>query len=204
MTIAAELETERDTVTTDLAHGIDALVRRVQASVVRVVGQGQGVGSGVVWRINGGIVTNDHVVAAQAGGVAVELDDGRVLPATVAARHPALIWRCCTSRAWSRRATDVRNGCGGAPTGGRIGVCGGQSLRAAQRCDGWGRQWVWRGPPAASRAAIALHSFGCAAAAGQFRWPTGECVWWRSWDQCHDSWGAIWQWQFRRRWCRRG
>ncbi|NJL06410.1 MAG: serine protease [Chloroflexaceae bacterium] len=89
MTIEAELETERDPVTTDLAHGIDALVRRVLASVVRVVGQGQGVGSGVVWRINGGIVTNDHVVAAHAGGVAVELDDGRVRPATVAARHPA-------------------------------------------------------------------------------------------------------------------
>jgi len=93
MTIGAELETERDTVTadvtTDLAHGIDALVRRVLASVVRVVGQGQGVGSGVVWRINGGIITNDHVVAAHAGSVAVELEDGRVLPATVAARHPA-------------------------------------------------------------------------------------------------------------------
>lgn len=73
----------------DLQQNVDALVRRVQASVVRVVGGEQAVGSGVIWRIDGSIITNDHVVAASNGDLEIELGDGRRLRATVTARNPA-------------------------------------------------------------------------------------------------------------------
>lgn len=63
---------------------LEALVERVRPSVVQVRQGGRGIGTGVIWRSNGGIVTNYHVVT---GGrtVAVLLGDGRTLDATVAA-----------------------------------------------------------------------------------------------------------------------
>jgi serine protease Do len=63
---------------------LEALVERVRTSVVQVRQGGRGIGTGVIWRSNGGIVTNYHVVA---GGreVAVLLSDGRTLAAKVEA-----------------------------------------------------------------------------------------------------------------------
>ena len=46
----------------------------------------QGVGSGVIWSVEGTIVTNAHV--AEAGDYTVELWDGRSLPAKVVERDP--------------------------------------------------------------------------------------------------------------------
>ncbi len=91
------LEVARDTVAlpdltdlgSDLQQNTAALVRRVQASVVRVIGGEQGIGSGVVWRIDGSIITNDHVVAASDGHLTVELEDGRRYRAEAVARNPA-------------------------------------------------------------------------------------------------------------------
>jgi serine protease Do len=63
---------------------LEALAERVRPSVVQVRQGGRGIGTGVIWRASGGIVTNYHVVA---GGreVGVLLNDGRTLPAKVAA-----------------------------------------------------------------------------------------------------------------------
>lgn len=73
----------------ELQQNTAALVRRVQASVVRVIGGEQGIGSGVVWRIDGSIITNDHVVAASNGRLAIELEDGRRYRAEAVVRNPA-------------------------------------------------------------------------------------------------------------------
>ena len=62
-----------------------AIAERVGPSVV-VVGQRGGNGAGVVWRSDGLIVTNRHVV--RGDGAEVVLADGRRLPGRVAARHP--------------------------------------------------------------------------------------------------------------------
>lgn len=65
-------------------------------SLVRIRNGRQGVGSGMIWHPDGLIVTNHHVIegrrgrrASGDGGLCVVLPDGRELPATVLARHPA-------------------------------------------------------------------------------------------------------------------
>jgi len=70
---------------------IPAIVDAVSPSVVAVLVQGvrgQGQGSGVVWREDGTIVTNAHVVQG-AGEVEVRLAGGEELPARVVAAAPA-------------------------------------------------------------------------------------------------------------------
>ena len=62
-----------------------AVAERVSASVV-LVGQRGGNGAGVVWRPDGLIVTNRHVV--RGDGADVVLADGRRFAARVQARHP--------------------------------------------------------------------------------------------------------------------
>ena len=62
-----------------------AIAERVTPSVV-VVGQRSGNGAGVVWRADGLIVTNRHVVRGESAEVV--LADGRRLPGRVTARHP--------------------------------------------------------------------------------------------------------------------
>jgi S1-C subfamily serine protease len=63
---------------------IPALVARVDPSVVTVVVSGSGLGSGVVYRTGGIIVTNAHVVEG-ARQVEIELADGTRTPAEVVA-----------------------------------------------------------------------------------------------------------------------
>jgi serine protease Do len=61
---------------------------RLRRSTVQVEGPTGGSGSGVIWRADGLVVTNAHV-ARRANG-RIQLADGRVAQATVAARDPQL------------------------------------------------------------------------------------------------------------------
>jgi serine protease Do len=75
-----------DTVSPAIADLIDD----VRPSVVQVRSGGRGNGTGVIWRANGAILTNDHVVAHANGRIEVLLTDGRTLPASVGARNADL------------------------------------------------------------------------------------------------------------------
>ena len=68
-----------------LSAETSALVEWLRKSVV-VVRSGQGHGSGVIWRPDGLIVTNNHV--ASTGRAEVEVADGRRAQAVVVARDP--------------------------------------------------------------------------------------------------------------------
>lgn len=62
------------------------VAERVQAGVVEVRTRGRGIGAGTIWRSDGTIVTNHHVVSGDRAEVL--LADGRELEATVTARDP--------------------------------------------------------------------------------------------------------------------
>ena len=68
-----------------LAEGIAAIAAAVKPSVV-LIGQPGSHGAGVIWRSDGVVVTNRHVLREDR--VDVYLDDGRRLTGIVAARHP--------------------------------------------------------------------------------------------------------------------
>jgi serine protease Do len=61
---------------------LEQLVQTVLPSVVQVSDGQRGAGTGVIWRTDGVILTNYHVVAGQKE-IQVELRDGRTFPATV-------------------------------------------------------------------------------------------------------------------------
>lgn len=73
-----------------VSPAVAALVDRVRPSVVQIRSGGRGNGTGVVWRADGAVITNDHVVAHAGGRIQVGLADGRTLDAEVAARAPEL------------------------------------------------------------------------------------------------------------------
>lgn len=56
-----------------------AVADRVRQSTVKVMSRHRGVGTGIIWRSAGAIITNAHVAASEA--IAVELTDGRVFNA---------------------------------------------------------------------------------------------------------------------------
>jgi S1-C subfamily serine protease len=68
-----------------LSEAIAAIAAAVKPSVV-LIGQNGSHGAGVIWRADGIIVTNRHVIREDR--VDVVLDDGRQLTGIVAARHP--------------------------------------------------------------------------------------------------------------------
>jgi S1-C subfamily serine protease len=70
---------------TALADEIADIAAAVKPSVV-LIGQNGSHGAGVIWRANGIIVTNRHVIRDDR--VDIVLDDGRQLTGIVAARHP--------------------------------------------------------------------------------------------------------------------
>ena len=74
----------------DASGALADLAQTARASVVQVRSGGRGNGTGVVWRADGAILTNDHVVAHARGPVQVLLADGRELRAEVKARAPEL------------------------------------------------------------------------------------------------------------------
>lgn len=68
-----------------LSDAIADLVAAVKPSVV-LIGQGSSHGAGIIWRSDGIVITNRHVLRDDR--VDVVLDDGRKLTGIVAARHP--------------------------------------------------------------------------------------------------------------------
>jgi serine protease Do len=70
-----------------LMNGLSQVADRVRHSTVQVESRGHGAGSGVVWRADGLVVTNAHVL--RGGGAQISLSDGQPLHASVAAvdRH---------------------------------------------------------------------------------------------------------------------
>ena len=70
----------------ELAAATAALAARLRASTVEVRSQDRGHGSGVIWRQDGLIITNNHV--AQTDHPEVVLADGRSFQAHVTARDP--------------------------------------------------------------------------------------------------------------------
>ena len=74
----------------DVSPLISALVDRVRPSVVQIQSGGRGNGTGVIWRADGAILTNDHVVAHAGGRISVGLTDGRSMEAALVARNPEL------------------------------------------------------------------------------------------------------------------
>lgn len=70
----------------DLDEQIEAMLTRALHSLVQVVNSRRGAGAGIIWRQNGLIVTNNHVVGR--GEVVVILFDGRRYPARLVARDP--------------------------------------------------------------------------------------------------------------------
>lgn len=80
---------------TALSDELVALGDRLRSSTVQVRTQGRGIGSGIIWRVDGGepaqatVVTNAHVVRATGGAaITVRTADGRELPATLAGVDP--------------------------------------------------------------------------------------------------------------------
>jgi serine protease Do len=72
------------------SDAIAEMVERVKPSVVQVMNGRRGAGAGVIWRSNGGIVTNYHVIAGGGPTARVLLTDGRELEARVVNSNPAL------------------------------------------------------------------------------------------------------------------
>ncbi|HVA24976.1 MAG TPA: trypsin-like peptidase domain-containing protein [Chloroflexota bacterium] len=71
------------------SNAIAYLIQQVRPSVVQIQVHGRGVGAGVIWDSDGGIVTNRHVVGEAEGPLQVLLGDGRTMAAQVVRRHPA-------------------------------------------------------------------------------------------------------------------
>jgi serine protease Do len=69
-----------------VSEAFGEVVERLRRSTVQVTARRRGGGSGVIWSRDGRIVTNAHVVEGSAGGVEVQLWDGRRLPGKIAAR----------------------------------------------------------------------------------------------------------------------
>jgi serine protease Do len=72
-----------------IADALAGLVTKVQDSVVMVRSGRRGSGSGIIWRSDGIVMTNQHVVG-DSEQVTVLLNDDRELPARVIARDPIL------------------------------------------------------------------------------------------------------------------
>ncbi len=64
-----------------------AMLQRVQRSLVQVINQPRGAGAGIIWRQDGIILTNHHVVAGNGGLMEVHLTSGETYPARVLALH---------------------------------------------------------------------------------------------------------------------
>src|SRR3954464_9558234 len=68
-----------------LSEAIADIAMKVRHSVV-LIGQGESHGAGVIWRSDGTVITNRHVIRNDR--VEVILEDGRRLTGIVASRHP--------------------------------------------------------------------------------------------------------------------
>ena len=66
------------------------LIEHVKPGIVQVRNEGHGAGTGIIWRADGTIVTNHHVVPNDDTTIQVHLSDNRVLNAKVIDRNPKL------------------------------------------------------------------------------------------------------------------
>jgi serine protease Do len=75
-----------------MSSAIVELVERAAPSIVEVRSHGRGGGAGVIWRSDGGVLTNYHVVAGRGRGdnLEVVLADGRTFAAKVASHNRTL------------------------------------------------------------------------------------------------------------------
>jgi len=102
MIAEAELQTSPATQTTEaqaelppylpsaISSEIAGIMERVRPSVVQVRTRGRGAGAGVIWRADGAILTNYHVIAGGPGPINVLLPDGREFDAKVVNYNPTL------------------------------------------------------------------------------------------------------------------
>ena len=74
------------TAVAQLNQEMSALVERVRRSVVQISADRGGVGSGTIWRADGMIVTNAHVVRGRGQRLQVTLADGRTFSARLLAQ----------------------------------------------------------------------------------------------------------------------
>ena len=86
MTITIEAPVTPALAAPALAEAIAEIAAEIRRSVV-LIGQNGGHGAGIIWRHNGVVVTNRHVLRDDR--VDVVLEDGRRLTGIVAARHPS-------------------------------------------------------------------------------------------------------------------
>jgi serine protease Do len=75
-------------VDTSLGQALSAINSRVQRSLVVVHNGRHGAGAGIIWRADGFIVTNHHVVAR--GRIRVTLPDNGEYPASIVAQEPEI------------------------------------------------------------------------------------------------------------------
>ncbi len=73
-----------------MSSALTQLIDRVQPSIVQVRNSGRGAGTGIIWRTDGTIVTNHHVVPNNEATIQVHLTDNRIFDAKVIDRNPKL------------------------------------------------------------------------------------------------------------------
>lgn len=76
--------------TDEVSSEIVALIERIKPGIVQVRNGRRGAGAGSIWRADGSILTNYHVVAGNPRGIQVLLADGRALDARVVEHNAAL------------------------------------------------------------------------------------------------------------------
>jgi serine protease Do len=75
------------------SHALMQVVAQTQPSIVQVIKEGRGAGTGIVWKVEGReghIITNNHVVPDDSTRIQVHLSDGRSLDAKAIDRHKKL------------------------------------------------------------------------------------------------------------------
>lgn len=74
-------------ISASMTSALNELIEHVQRSLVMVHNGRHGIGTGILWRIGGYILTNQHVLGRKKR-VQVTLEDGSEAPARVIARDP--------------------------------------------------------------------------------------------------------------------
>ncbi|MEO8956944.1 MAG: trypsin-like peptidase domain-containing protein [Ktedonobacteraceae bacterium] len=72
------------------SHALMQMVDNVQPSIVQVLNEGRGAGTGIIWDAEGYIITNHHVVPEGSTAIKVHLTDGQILDAKVVDRNAKL------------------------------------------------------------------------------------------------------------------
>src|SRR5205085_2229138 len=76
------------------SHALMQMVKRVQPSIVQVIKEGRGAGTGIVWEVDGHegyIITDKHVVPDDSTKIQVHLADGRSLDASALRKADGMV-----------------------------------------------------------------------------------------------------------------